>query len=164
MYQTMNNANYRIEGTTLYMDANDHSDFISSAVSKTKTHNAAFVYKEIDGVKYAVCGALAGVANGFFGAGGGMVLVPLFTRWIKMEDKTAFATSLAVILPLSAVSAIIYLIKGSIDFGTAIPYLIGGLVGGTVGGKVFRRISARFLHIAFALLIIYGAVRSLFVW
>lgn len=49
MYKIMNNANYRIEGTTLYMDANDHSDFISSAVSKTKTHNAAFVYKEVKG-------------------------------------------------------------------------------------------------------------------
>ncbi len=115
-----------------------------------------------DGVKYAACGALAGVANGFFGAGGGMVLVPLFTRWVKMEDKTAFATSLAVILPLSVVSVIIYLIKGSVDFGSALPYLIGGLVGGAAGGKIFRRVSARFLHIAFALLIIYGGVRSLF--
>lgn len=115
-----------------------------------------------EGVKYAVCGALAGVANGFFGAGGGMVLVPLFTRWIKMEDKTAFATSLAVIFPLSVVSVIIYMIKGSADFGAALPYLIGGLVGGTAGGKIFRRVSARFLHILFALLIIYGGVRSLF--
>ncbi len=118
--------------------------------------------KMSDGMKYAMCGALAGIANGFFGAGGGMVLVPLFTRWIKMEDKTAFATSLAVILPLSVVSVIIYLIKGSVDFGVALPYLIGGLIGGTVGGKIFRRVSARFLHIAFALLIIYGGVRSLF--
>ncbi|MBQ8004256.1 MAG: TSUP family transporter, partial [Oscillospiraceae bacterium] len=78
-----------------------------------------------DGIKYAVCGALAGVANGFFGAGGGMVLIPLFTRWIKMDDKKAFATSLAVILPLCAVSAVIYLIKGSVDLSTELPYVIG---------------------------------------
>ena len=44
-----------------------------------------------DEVKYAVSGALAGVANGFFGAGGGMFLVPLFCRWIRIEDKKAFA-------------------------------------------------------------------------
>ena len=118
--------------------------------------------KMSDGMKYATCGALAGAANGFFGAGGGMVLVPLFTRWMKLEDKTAFATSLAVILPLSAVSVVIYLIKGSVDFDATLPYLIGGLVGGTIGGKIFRRVSARFLHIAFALLIIYGGVHSLF--
>lgn len=115
-----------------------------------------------NGAKYAVSGALAGIANGLFGAGGGMVLVPLFTRWMKIEDKAAFATSLAVILPLSVASAIIYFMKGGIELSAALPYLIGGLVGGTVGGKVFRRVSARFLHIAFALLIIYGGVRSLF--
>ena len=49
MYKTMNDAQFKIEGTALYMHANAYSDFISSAVSKTKTHNAAFVYKEIDG-------------------------------------------------------------------------------------------------------------------
>lgn len=120
--------------------------------------------KMSDGMKYAMCGALAGVANGFFGAGGGMVLVPLFTRWMKIEDKTAFATSLAVILPLSVVSVIIYFMKGSVEISAALPYLIGGLIGGTAGGKIFRRVSARFLHIAFALLIIYGGVRSLFLF
>ena len=39
MYKTMNDAQFKIEGTTLYMHANAYSDFISSAVSKTKTHN-----------------------------------------------------------------------------------------------------------------------------
>ena len=115
-----------------------------------------------DGIKYAVCGALAGVANGFFGAGGGMVLIPLFTRWIKMDDKKAFATSLAVILPLCAVSAVIYLIKGSVDLSTALPYVIGGLIGGGIGGRIFRRVPSRLLHIGFAVLIIYGGVRALF--
>ena len=48
-YQSMNNVIYRVEDTTLYMNANANSDFISSAVSKTKTHNAPFLYKEITG-------------------------------------------------------------------------------------------------------------------
>ncbi|MDR0863198.1 MAG: TSUP family transporter, partial [Oscillospiraceae bacterium] len=56
-------------------------------------------------MKFAVAGALAGAANGLFGAGGGIFLVPLFTRWAKLEDKRAYATSVAVILPLSIVSA-----------------------------------------------------------
>ena len=59
-------------------------------------------------VKRAVTGALAGAANGFFGSGGGLFLVPLFTRWLHMEQKKAFATSVAVILPLSAVSLAVY--------------------------------------------------------
>lgn len=115
-----------------------------------------------DNVKYAVSGALAGLANGFFGAGGGMFLVPLFCRWVKMEDKKAFATSLAVILPLSVISGIVYLIKGEVDIMRALPYLLGGLVGGVVSGLVFKKMSARFLRRALALFIIYGGVRALF--
>lgn len=112
--------------------------------------------------KYAVSGALAGIANGFFGAGGGMFLVPLFCRWVKMEDKRAFATSLAVIMPLSIVSGIVYFIKGQIDIGSAVPYLVGGLIGGIVSGVVFKKMSAKFLRRALALFIIYGGVRALF--
>ena len=37
--------------------------------------------------KYALSGAAAGTANGLFGAGGGMILVPLLTRWAKLPDK-----------------------------------------------------------------------------
>lgn len=38
-------------------------------------------------VKYAVTGALAGAANGFFGSGGGLFLVPMFTKWLGLEQK-----------------------------------------------------------------------------
>ena len=50
--------------------------------------------------RYWLCGALAGAANGFFGGGGGMVLVPLLTRLCGLEQRRAFATSVAIILPL----------------------------------------------------------------
>ena len=49
---------------------------------------------------YWLCGALAGAANGFFGGGGGSVLVPLLTGRCGMDQRRAFATSVAVILPL----------------------------------------------------------------
>ena len=60
--------------------------------------------------KCAVAGALAGVLNGFFGAGGGMLLVPLLIRWVKMEERKAF-TSVFIILPLCVVSAAVFLFK-----------------------------------------------------
>lgn len=118
--------------------------------------------KKTENIKYICSGLLAGLANGFFGAGGGMFIVPLFCRWVKLPDKKAFATSLAVILPLSIVSAVVYLLRGGFDFNLALPYLIGGLIGGIVGGLVFKKMSARLLRYALALFIIYGGVRSLF--
>ena len=110
-------------------------------------------------IKSAVSGALAGAANGFFGAGGGMFLIPLFTGWAKMPERRAFATSIIVILPLGIVSAIVYFLRGSLDVSLAWPYFAGGLVGGFVGGHVFKKVPVKFLRKALGLLILYGGIR-----
>lgn len=113
-----------------------------------------------DILRYMVIGALAGLANGTFGAGGGMVLVPLFTGWLKLEQRRAFATSVAVILPLSAAALVIYLWKGQADLAGALPYLLGGLAGGCLSGRLFKRVSMIWLRRAFGLLILYGGIRA----
>ena len=41
--------------------------------------------------KSMVTGGLAGLANGLFGSGGGLFLVPLFTSWGKLPARSAFA-------------------------------------------------------------------------
>ena len=110
--------------------------------------------------KYAVAGGLAGVANGLFGGGGGSVLVPLLTRYCGLDQRRAFATSVAVILPLCALSVGIYLFRGGLDVMAALPYLIGGTAGGWAGGKWFKGVKILWLKRAFGLLLIYGGVRS----
>ena len=109
--------------------------------------------------RYLLAGALAGVTNGFFGGGGGSVLVPLLTRYCKLDQRKAFATSVAVILPLCALSAAIYLLRGGLDLMTALPYLVGGAAGGWAGGKWFKGMNMVWLRRAFGLLLIYGGVR-----
>ena len=56
----------------------------------------------------------------------GLFLVPLFTKWLGLEQRRAFATSVAVILPLSAVSLGVFVMKGGLDFMAALPYSRGG--------------------------------------
>ena len=113
-------------------------------------------------IKCAIGGALAGAANGFFGAGGGTLLYPVLTRWAKIDDKKALATNVSVMLPLCAVSATVYVIKGEPGLlRAAIPFLIGGLMGGFVGGRLFKNMPIGILRKAFALLLIYGGVRNL---
>lgn len=111
--------------------------------------------------KYTLSGVAAGAANGLFGAGGGMILVPLLTRWAKLEDKKAFATSISIIAPMCLVSILVYCLGGSMDFMGAVPYLIGGFFGGLLGGKLFKKVPAKFLHKALGLIIIYGGIRSI---
>lgn len=112
------------------------------------------------GWKYGITGALAGAANGFFGAGGGLFLVPLLVSWGKMEERQAFATSVAVIFPLSAVSAAVYWLRGGFDIATAWPYLLGGAAGGVIAGHLFRKMNMLWLRRAFGLLILYGGIRA----
>lgn len=110
----------------------------------------------------ALAGGAAGLVNGFFGGGGGMVLVPLLAGWCGLGQRKAFATSVAIILPLCGLSAIIYLFRGGVELTTALPYLLGGLIGGWIGGTIFKHINMVWLRRLFALLLLYGGVRSLF--
>ncbi len=113
-----------------------------------------------DKQKQIATGALAGAANGFFGSGGGMFLVPLFIKWLGMEQKKSFSTSVAVILPLSVVSLFVYMLKGGIDIISIMPTLVGGLAGGFIAGRIFKKIPVIVLHRIFGLLIIYGGIRA----
>lgn len=109
--------------------------------------------------KFLLAGAAAGAANGFFGGGGGSILVPLLTRCCGLGQRKAFATSVAVILPLCVLSAVIYFMRGGLDFAMAWPYLIGGTIGGWLGGKLFKGVRVDWLRRGFGLLLIYGGVR-----
>ncbi len=110
--------------------------------------------------KYATIGAAAGLANGLFGSGGGLFLVPLLIGWTGMPQKHAFATSVAIIVPLSAVSLVVVALRGGLDFAIAWPYLIGGAVGGILSGLLFQKASVTFLHRLFGLLLLYGGIRA----
>lgn len=110
---------------------------------------------------WVLSGVAAGMCNGLFGGGGGAVLVPLLTRVCHLEQRKAFATSVAVMLPLCVLSAAIYLIQGELSLSGAMPYLLGGLVGGFLGGRWFCGINVLWLRRGFGLLLIYGGVRCL---
>ena len=112
-------------------------------------------------IKYAVTGALAGVINGLFGAGGGMLLVPLFSSWAKLGYKQSLATSVAVILPVSLCSALVYIFAHGFSLLSAIPYAAGGLLGGILGGRLFKNVPDKWIRRIFALFVIYGGVKNL---
>ena len=111
--------------------------------------------------KYRISGLAGGLAAGLFGGGGGMVLVPLLTSWCRLEQKKAFATCVAIILPISVVCAAVYLWGSSFDWPAALPYLVGGLVGGFLGGRLFADVSAVWLRRIFGAFLVYGGVRYL---
>ena len=111
--------------------------------------------------RYRWAGAGAGLINGLFGGGGGMVLVPLLLRGGDLKAKETFASAIAVIFPICAVSFLAQLFFIDFPWKTALPYLVGGLFGGLLGGRLFRSVPPLWLKRIFALFILYGAWRYL---
>lgn len=103
-------------------------------------------------------GIVVGTLNGMFGAGGGIVAVPLL-RKSGTSDKSAHASSLAIILPISLVSLSIYLINGRVAFGDGIVYILPGVIGAVIGTFILSKISKKWLHRVFGALIIYAGIR-----
>ena len=50
-----------------------------------------------------LAGACAGLVAGLFGAGGGLVLVPLLTLLTDIEENDLFSSSISIILPICLV-------------------------------------------------------------
>lgn len=108
----------------------------------------------------ALAGAACGIVNGLFGAGGGMVLVPLLGRTGELSQEEIFPSCLAIILPICAVS-LFARSEGGLPWADAWPYLLGSIAGGLAAGCWGRRIPTRWLHRILGVLILYGGFRYL---
>ncbi len=109
--------------------------------------------------KLILGGAATGAANGLFGGGGGMIVVPVLERVGKLSALSAHATAIAVILPASLVSAIVYLWYGLIPLQTFVPVALGVLLGGVLGAKLLSRISARAVTFIFAAFMLIAGIK-----
>ena len=65
-----------------------------------------------------------------------MLLVPMLTRYCGLDDRRAFATSVAVILPLCGLSAAIYWMRAAWMWDWPCPIWQGGFAGGFLGGQL----------------------------
>lgn len=109
----------------------------------------------------AFAGFCAGAVSGLFGAGGGMVLVPLLSLLTLLDDRDIFRTSIAVILPICIVSLTVSAMTGSLPWKESLPYLIGSGTGGLAAGLAGHRIPAKWLHRGLGILIIWGGIKNL---
>lgn len=110
---------------------------------------------------YALPGAVAGTVNGLFGAGGGMVLVPMLTKMTDIDEESIFPASVSIILPICLVSLGFGAMNGVFAWKEALPYLLGSALGGILAGIFGKKIPVTWLHRGLGLLILWGGVRYL---
>lgn len=109
----------------------------------------------------AIAGCCAGAVTGLFGAGGGMVLVPLLTLLVPLKEEEVFPASISIILPICLVSLTLTALKGRIPWLEAVPYLLGSGIGGFFSGKWGQKIPVKWLHRGLGVLILWGGFRYL---
>jgi uncharacterized membrane protein YfcA len=104
----------------------------------------------------------AGVLSGLLGIGSGAVKVLAMDQAMKLPFKVSTTTSNFMIGVTAAASAGIYLSRGYIDPGIAMPVMLGVLGGSLVGARVLAGAKVRSLRLVFAVVIGFLAVEMIY--
>jgi uncharacterized protein len=107
-------------------------------------------------------GLSAGVLGGFFGVGGGVLIVPALVLLLDMPQHNAIGTSLGALLPpVGILGAWAYYTHGDLNIPYAALLALGLLIGAYFGAQVAVHLSGLLLRRAFGVFLILIAVRLL---
>jgi uncharacterized protein len=95
----------------------------------------------------------AGTISGLLGIGSGSLKVIAMDQAMQIPFKVSTATSNFMIGVTAAASASVYLSRGYVDPGTAMPVMLGVLAGSTIGARYLARLSVPLLRKVFAIVV-----------
>lgn len=93
--------------------------------------------------KLLLIGILAGALSGFFGIGGGFLIVPGLIFATGMPIINAIGSSLVSVTAFGATAALNYAASGLVDWRLASVFIGGGVVGGLAGGRLSHALSGK---------------------
>ena len=108
----------------------------------------------------AFFGVAIGFINGLLGAGGGMLAVPLLKKY-GFSQREAQQNAIAIIIPITIVSAVMYLYKDYVNLSDSFAYLPTGLLGAIIATFLMKKISHKWLKRLFAFFMLYAGIRLL---
>jgi uncharacterized membrane protein YfcA len=99
-------------------------------------------------------GLAAGLAAGFFGVGGGILIVPALTFLAGFTQERATGTSLAVLLPPVGLLAVIeYYRHGNVDLKAGVLIALGLVLGAWLGAFEVHKLSEAWLKMSFGVFV-----------
>ncbi|MFN3457250.1 MAG: sulfite exporter TauE/SafE family protein [Novosphingobium sp.] len=109
-------------------------------------------------------GVATGMLSGFFGIGGGFLIVPALVASTAMPIYRAIGTSLIAVAAFGLTTAANYAASGLLDFALAGSFIAGGVVGSVLGAMAAKRLAAAkgLLNTLFAGLIVVVALYMLY--
>jgi uncharacterized membrane protein YfcA len=113
--------------------------------------------------RLAAGGLATGALSGFFGIGGGFLIVPGLMFACGMPIMNAIGSSLVAVTAFGATAAFNYARSGLVDWHLAVIFITAGIVGGLAGGRVAKALGNRrgTLNIVFAVIIVLVALYML---
>jgi uncharacterized protein len=112
-------------------------------------------------VRLVLIGLVAGFFSALFGVGGGIVIVPLLLLLVRLEIRSASATSLAAIGITATAGVITYVVHGEVEPVYALLVGVPAALGAAGGATLQQRVPVRTLSLLFAALLVAIAVRML---
>jgi uncharacterized membrane protein YfcA len=106
-------------------------------------------------------GVITGVLAALFGVGGGLIMVPAFVFLMALDQKSAVATSLAVIIFVSLVATSKYHAASLVKWQVAIPVAIGAAAAAWFATDWLKHLSNDTLSRAFGILMVLVGIRML---
>jgi uncharacterized protein len=108
--------------------------------------------------RLALFGLGAGFVAGLLGVGGGIVLLPVFTRFLGLPVRRAVASSLLAVAIFSVPALITHALAGSVDWSLALALAVGVVPGAQVGSTLTVSASDRTVRLVFGVVISVLAV------
>lgn len=126
--------------------------------------DAGVVLNRGNAPKLLASGGITGLLSGFFGIGGGFLVVPGLMASTRMPILYAVGSSLLAVTVFGLTTALNYAQSGLVDWTLAGVFIAGGVLGGLLGGRLAGRLSARkgVLNLVFAGLIFVVALYMLY--
>lgn len=114
-------------------------------------------------VSYLIIGLAAGILSGFFGIGGGLIVIPALIFWSGFSQLSAQGTSLAILLPPTGLLAFMnYYKAGNVNVKAAVIICIMVFLGALFGARFAHNVSPDILRKGFAILLLLSSVKLLF--
>ena len=113
-------------------------------------------------VRLGAIATAAGVFSGLFGIGGGTIIVPLLVLWLGYGEREATGTSLAAIVVIAAVGAILHGAYGNVHLKEAL--VVGGpaVLGVVAGAAAQQRLPERAVAGIFTVMLVVSAALLIF--
>jgi uncharacterized membrane protein YfcA len=87
-------------------------------------------------LKAVLVGGLGGFVAGLLGVGGGLIVVPAFTRILRMPLRTAVGSSLVTVAIISVPAVVAHSMYGQIDWRVALALVVGVVPGARIGSRL----------------------------